>query len=142
VARVLAQADVGDDQQVGVRGLESAYRQLDDTVVVPGARTLLVLLGRDAEQQHRRDAEGQGLAGLLDDRRERVAVDAGHRVDRPAAVQALLHEQREDEVAGVEARLADEVAQHGRAAEAAHARGREGHASIVARGACAPSPPR
>ncbi len=43
VARVLAQAEVGDHEQVGVRGVDRADRLLDDAVVVPGAGALLVL---------------------------------------------------------------------------------------------------
>ena len=40
VARVLAEAHVGDDEQVGVRGLDRARGELDDALVVPGARAL------------------------------------------------------------------------------------------------------
>ena len=76
VRGVLAQADVGDDEQVGVRLLDRARGELDDALVVVGARALLVLLGRDAEQQHRRDAERVRLAGLLDRVRDRQPVDA------------------------------------------------------------------
>ena len=86
------------------------------------------LCGGDAEQQHRRDAERRGLARLLDGRRDRQAVDAGHRLDRLAAVQAGLDEQRQDEVARVQPRLAHEVAQDGRAAQPAQARLGEWHA--------------
>ena len=64
-------------------------------------------------------------------RGDREAVDAGHGRDRRAAVEALLDEQRQDEVAGVQPRLAHEVAQHRRGAQAAQARLREGHAYIV-----------
>ena len=50
----------------GMRVLDRARRELDDALVVPGARALLVLVGRDAEQQHGGDAERVRLAGLLD----------------------------------------------------------------------------
>ena len=57
VARVLAQAQVGDHQQVGMGGLDRARGELDHALVVPRARALLVLVGRQAEQQHAGDAE-------------------------------------------------------------------------------------
>jgi hypothetical protein len=44
VARVLAEADIGDDEQVRVRLLDRARRELDDAFVVPRARSLGVLL--------------------------------------------------------------------------------------------------
>ena len=47
VARVLAQAQVGDHEQVGIGGLDRARGELDDALVVPRARALLVL-GRRA----------------------------------------------------------------------------------------------
>ena len=40
-----------------MRLLDRARRQLDDALVVPGAGALVVLVGGDAEQQHRRDPE-------------------------------------------------------------------------------------
>ena len=64
VARVLAQAEVGDHQQVGVVGLDRARGELDHALVVPRAGALLVLGRRQAEQQHRGDAERGRLARL------------------------------------------------------------------------------
>ena len=89
------------------------------------------LCGGDAEEQDGGDAERVGLAGLGDGARDREPVDAGHGADRSAAVEALLDEERQDEVAGIQPRLAHEVAQHRRGAQAAQARLREGHAYIV-----------
>ena len=51
---VLAEADVGDHHELGVRVLDRAHRELHDALVVVGARALLVLLGGHAEQQHGR----------------------------------------------------------------------------------------
>ena len=45
-----------------MRGLDRAGGELDDALVVPRARALLVLRGRQAEQEHGRDAERGGLA--------------------------------------------------------------------------------
>ena len=55
VVGVLAQAHVGDHEQVRVRLLDRARGELHDPLVVPGAGALGVLAGRDPEQQHRRD---------------------------------------------------------------------------------------
>ena len=57
VVGVLAQAHVGHHEQVGVGLLDRARGELDDALVVPGARALGVLRGRDPEQQHGRDAQ-------------------------------------------------------------------------------------
>ena len=77
VARVLAQAQVGDHQQVRVGGLDRARGELDDPLVVPGAAALLVLGRGQAEQQHRGDPERGGLAGLLDRAVDAQVVDPG-----------------------------------------------------------------
>ena len=107
--------------------LDRARGELDDALVVVGAGALLVLVVRDAEQQHRGDAERRDLARLLDRRRDRQAIDTRHRLDRTAAVEAGLDEQRHDEVARVEPGLAHEVAQDGRLTQPAKARLRERH---------------
>ena len=69
-----------------------------------------------------------GAARLLDGGGDGQAVDAGHRLDRRAAVQPALDEQRQHQVAGVQARLAHEVAQRARAAQAPQPGLRKGHA--------------
>ena len=137
VARVLAQAHVGDHEQVGVGVLDGPRGELDDALVVPGARALVVLVGRDAEEQHAGQPERARLARLGHGLRDRQALHAGHRPDRraPAALlQAGLDEQRQDEVGGLQARLAHEVAQHRGAAQAAQARVGKGHAPMVTAG--------
>ena len=53
VRRVLAEADVGEQQQLREPRPQRAQRALDDPVVVPRAGALLVLLLRDPEQDHR-----------------------------------------------------------------------------------------
>ena len=81
-----------------------------------------------------------GLARLGDGGGDRQPVDARHGRDRRAPVEALLDEERQDEVAGVQPRLAHEVAQHRRGTQAAQARLREGHAYIVGTSALRPCP--
>ena len=131
VARVLAQAQVGDHEQVGVGALDRARRELDDALVVPRARALLVLGRRQAEQQHRGDAERVRLAGLAHRGVDREVVDARHRGDRRAAAAAVDDEHRVDEVARRELGLAHEVADAGGRAQPAQAGGGEGHGPMV-----------
>ena len=56
VGGVLAEADVGQQQQLGEARPERAQRLLDDPVGDPGARALVVLLLGDAEEDDRPDA--------------------------------------------------------------------------------------
>jgi hypothetical protein len=127
VRGVGAEADVGDHDQLGVGLLDRPHGELDDALVVVGAGARLVLLGGDAEQQHRRDAELLDRAGLLDRVRDRQPLDAGHRLDRRAAVGAELDEQRLDEVCRRELGLAHHVAQQAATAQPAHAGGWKCH---------------
>ena len=116
-------------EQVRVRGLDRAGGELDGALVVPRARAHVVLLGRDPEEQHRGHAERGRLGRLVDRRRQGQAIDAGHGLDGRAALEALLDEEREDEVGGVQPRLAHEVAEDRGATQAAQAGLGEGHAS-------------
>ena len=83
------------------------------------------LRGGDAEEDHRGDAEVGERPHLLAEALLRVLHDARHRRDRLGVVDALLHEERRDEVVDREPGLGDEAAQRGRAAQPAHARARE-----------------
>ena len=74
VARVLAEAHVGDDEQVGHGVLHRAHRLLHDAVLGVGLGAARVLLLRDAEQQHGRDAHAGGVLALLDELVDREAV--------------------------------------------------------------------
>ena len=125
VRRVLAQADVGDHGQVGVRLLQRADRQLHDALVVVGAGAGLVLGGRDPEQDHRLDPDRQQLRRLGDELVDREAVDAGHRLDRLADVLAGDDEQRLDQVPRRQLGLANQVAEGLRSPQAPHARSGE-----------------
>ena len=83
VARVLAQAHVGDDEQVGVRVLDRARGELDDALVVPGARALLVLVRRGCRTAARPGCRARAASPASSTARgDREPVDAGHRVDR------------------------------------------------------------
>ncbi len=98
VARVLAQAEVGDDDQLGMRVLDGAGGELDDALVVPGSRALLVLARRQPEQQDGGKPELLRLAGFGYGVGDRQVVDAWHRGDRLPAVDPVGDEQRIDEI--------------------------------------------
>ena len=98
VARVLAETHVADDDEVGIGLLDGARGELDDALVVPRTGALLVLVRGDAEQHEPGDAAVDELARLADRLVDAEAVDARHRVDRLAAVQAGLDEHREQQV--------------------------------------------
>ena len=112
---------------VGVRVLDRARGELDDALVVPGARALLVLVGGDAEEQDGRDAERVGLARLLDGARDRRA--GRRRASRRSACGPRGRPRRTAAGRGPpasSARLAHEVAQRTGAAQAAQAGGGKG----------------
>ncbi len=56
-AGVLAEAHVGDDQQIRGPLLDLADRLLHGSILRPGLRTLLILLVRQAKQEHRGNAQ-------------------------------------------------------------------------------------
>src|SRR2546422_1048353 len=60
VTRVLAEAHVGDDQEVGHDVLHGADRLLDDAVLGVRLGAARVLLRRHPEEEHRGDAHSRG----------------------------------------------------------------------------------
>ena len=127
VRRVLAQAQVGDDQKVRIGGLDRPRGELDHALVVPRARAFGVLARRQPEQQDGGNAERVRDARLLDRPVDREVVDPRQLRDRRAARAARHHEHRIDEVRDREVGLAHEAAQHAGLAQAAQAGGGEGH---------------
>ena len=103
VVRVLAQAQVGDEDQgfpeLGAHGAEGL---LHDPARIPGAAPLGVLVRRDPEQHDRGDAELRQRSAGLDEASDRMLVLPGHGVDLHGAGQALLDEERGDEIARVQ----------------------------------------
>ena len=82
VARVLTQADVGDERQVRHLGPKGSQGALDDPVGVPRARSFLVLFLGDPEQEHGANPEGLQLARLADDLVDRALRNAVKPRDR------------------------------------------------------------
>ena len=134
VGRVLAQAHVGEDQQLGHGLLDRARGQLHDALVVPGARAVLVLLGRDRRTASPRRGRARRPRGPPrrprdSDSRSTPGIDAiGSRRGRRARVSS--DEQRQHELRGPQVGLAHQPAQSGAGAQPAHARLWKGHALL------------
>ena len=113
VIGVLAAADIRDHEHVRVDRLDLADRLLDDAVRIVGAGREVVLLGRDAEQQHGRDTQRAQVGDFARKLVERELELARHRADLVTDTFPLGHEQGVDEVGGVERCLAHEIAHRG-----------------------------
>ena len=100
------------------RGAQLAESDLDDPIAIARPRSDRVLMGRNSEEHHRADTEIGELAHLGHERVDGVLHHSGKRRDRLGPVDALAHEERRDEVGGVEPGLGDEVAHRGCPAEA------------------------
>jgi hypothetical protein len=132
VARVLAEADVRHEDEVGHGDAQRADAALDDAVVVVRARGELVLLRRDPEEQDGREPEAPHLRRFLDEHVDGAAGDPRQSGQRLVDAFALADEHGVDEVAHVHAGLAHEGAQRARPAEAPEPRdGEGGHAERV-----------
>ena len=128
VRRVLAQADVGDDQQAGHLALERADGRLHGRFGIVGARADRVLFVRQAEEQHALDAVRLRGRRFLHRLVHGQLEHARHRAHFAALAFTRAHEQRIDEHVGREPRLAHQRAHRRRsgAADAAGGGGRAG----------------
>ena len=127
VRRVLAQAYVGDHDELGVGLLQGSDGHLDDPLGVVGARCRPRPSRRDAEEDHGADAGRLDLGRLGDELGDREPLHAGHRRHLLAHALAGDDEQRLHEVLRGQIRLAHQVAQCLRAPQAAHAGGGKAH---------------
>src|SRR5690349_20878895 len=84
VRRVLAQADIGDDDEPWDLALDRAYGALDGSVRVRGLRALGVLAAGNPEEDHAGHAIGQRRFRFFHRFVHRRLEDAGHRPDRVA----------------------------------------------------------
>ena len=129
VVGVLVEAVVGHQhERVADLVAQVAQRDLHDAVGVVGARTAGVLGGGHPEEDHRGHAEVGERPHLLAEALLGVLHDARHRRHRLGRVDALLHEERRDQVVDRDAGLGDEAPEGGGAAEPAHAPLGKGHA--------------
>src|SRR5215213_8138252 len=127
VARVLAQADVCDHDQLRCRVFYGAGSELDYPLGVICSARRLVFLVRDAEEQDRGHPEAVRPLRLSDSVVYREPEDAWHGRYRVLHVLSDRHEDRVDEVARGEPRLAHPAAQGGRAARPPEPLDREWH---------------
>src|SRR2546421_5768677 len=131
VARVFAEADVGDDEQVRHGVLHRAHGLLHDAVIGVGLGAARILLRRNTEEQYAGDAHAGGILAFLDQLIHGEAVLAGHGCDRLSHAAAVHDEQGIDEVVDRQRRLADEFAEQRFFAQAARAEHAVGHHSLL-----------
>ena len=110
VRRVLAEADVGDDEEPRHFLLDRARRGLYRCLGIVGARAHRILLIRQTEQEHAGHPVGLGGGRLAHGLVDRQLEDAGHRTHFAAFAFAGADEERVDEVVRRQAGLADERA--------------------------------
>jgi hypothetical protein len=82
VVGVLAEAAVGDQNQIGVGGLDRANRLLHSALRIPGTGAFGVLLGRNTEEEHRWNSKREALCRFGESATDRLATDARHCIDR------------------------------------------------------------
>ena len=137
VRGVLAQADVGDEDELRMLGAERPQRALHDPVLDPRARAFVVLLVGDAEEEDGLAAQRDELARLDDQILDRVPAHARQlRVrDRRGPREVGHHE-----IVEVEPCLAHQRTQRVGAPQAAESRGRKGAHAHNLRGGVGGSP--
>ena len=105
VARILAEADVGDDGQVRHLVLDGLDRMLHDPLVgVAFAADLVLVLG-NAEEDDRGNAEVLHLFAVLHEVVDGLLIVPGHGADLFFHALAVGHEERIDEIVGRKLRL-------------------------------------
>ena len=129
VRGVLAEADVGDEDEAGEGRftLDGAQGGLDDAIVGPGAGSLLIFGGGQTEEQYAAEAQCDTLVRFLQSLIDGKIEDPGHGGDGLADAFAGHDEERIDQRGGLKVRLADEAAQGFGAAHSSHARDGPGH---------------
>ena len=105
VTRVLAEAHVGDDEQVGDRLLDGANRLLDDPVLRVGFAPPRVLLLGQPEQEHGGNAQTRHVLALPHELVDGEPELARHRRDGFAHAPAVDDEQGVHQLVGAKRRL-------------------------------------
>src|SRR5262245_53220978 len=131
---VLAEANVGDDEQIG-RGVFGGFDGLlHDAAFAVRVAAERVLFSRDAEENDAAEPELCRLAGFLSDYISRKLSVARHRADRLPPAFSGPREEGEDQLRRIEACLTDEAADGGVIAEPPEARRgktRFSHTSVI-----------
>ena len=131
VARILVEADVANHQKLRHFLLQSSDGALNDSVGSVGAGAHLVLLFRNAEENHRRNAEARHTSALLYETIDRPAEIPRHGVDFISYVRPRTDKHRVDERARAQTGLGDKTTQTFAPAEAALSMCRKWHGSVL-----------
>src|SRR5215471_11903392 len=109
VAHVFAQANVGDRGQFRTFRFNGSERFLDHSVFSVSAACLLVFELWNSEKQDRLQPEILGPARFIDDLFHRQLKNSRHTRHRPALLQSLADEQRQNKVVNGQMGLTDQV---------------------------------
>jgi hypothetical protein len=119
VIGVLAEADVAHDDRLGRGVLDRPHRLLHDPVRCVRLAAVRIFRGRQPEQQHGRDPQARQVTDLAHQLVHRQLEHARHRADLVANAPPVGHEERQDEVARGQRRLANHRAERVGATQAA-----------------------
>ena len=111
MAHKFAEADIGDDEEIGEGFFEGANRSLDDAVFGIGLGSDGVFDGGDSEEEDGVDAVGVSVGGFLEDGIFGELGDARHTGDWGGGGDFFGDEEGEDEIVGGESDFADEGAE-------------------------------
>jgi hypothetical protein len=122
---VFAQADIGDDDQLGQGTLQLAHGALDNAVlrISPGGAGVLGI--RNTEQENRRHTEIVGTDGFPDEFIGGELVNTGHGTNLAAHLFSSDGEERQDQLIDAQACFGEEPSQGGSLAQPARAVSRE-----------------
>ena len=151
VIGILVDTYVGHHNEIGRGALHLRHGPRHGPVGVEPARTARIFGLRQTEQNHPAEAAPRCILRRRGGCLHRQLRDPGHRRDRARRVDGSVKEERQDEIAGRQPRLADEREQARCGAQAAGAGDRERHDGVgagIARGlprkwgvALPPAPP-
>ena len=120
VIGVLVETGVGHEHEIVANFVgQIAQRHLHHSVGRVRRAAARILGRRNTEQDHARDSQIGERAHLLAEALLRVLHHTRHRLDRLRFANALLHEERRDEVVDVQASLGHEPPEGRRSAQAA-----------------------
>ena len=123
VGRVLAEAHVGDDQQVRDLPLDRPDGALNRCLRVPGSRPRFVFAVGKAKEEHGTDAVASRAVRFRDGLVDGELKYPGHRGDLMSNPLPGPHKEWVDQLLWSQSRLADEITHGGRSAKATEAVG-------------------
>jgi hypothetical protein len=111
VAHVFAQADVGDGNEIGTFCFDGSQRLLNNPVFGISGAGLFVFLSGNPEKKDGLQPEILNALCFIDNLLEGELKNPWHARNRPAPLQFLAHEKRENKIVGSQLCLADEISQ-------------------------------